>query len=88
MHFVIKWIFFLLWMHFIILMELSFPHSCATKLESWLVRVGDSFIQGHQDPGGSLPLAQDFLHLHLQLLKDTKVRRSYFLLRDFISQKK
>ncbi|KAF2360881.1 Immunoglobulin I-set [Trinorchestia longiramus] len=43
-------------------------------LESWLLRVGDGFMQGHQDPGGSLRLAQDFLHLHLQLISDTKAK--------------
>ncbi|XP_063883939.1 titin-like isoform X4 [Scylla paramamosain] len=39
-------------------------------IESWLVRIGDAFLQGHQDPGGSLSLAKDFLHLHQTLNRD------------------
>ncbi|KAG0730306.1 Muscle M-line assembly protein unc-89 [Chionoecetes opilio] len=44
-------------------------------IESWLVRIGDAFLQGHQDPGGSLSLARDFLHLHQTLNRDVTEKK-------------
>ncbi|XP_037781353.1 LOW QUALITY PROTEIN: titin-like [Penaeus monodon] len=44
-------------------------------IESWLVRIGDAFLQGHQDPGGSLSLARDFLHLHQTLNNDVMEKK-------------
>lgn len=48
------------------------------QIESWLVRIGDAFLQGHQDPGGSLSLARDFLHLHQTLNNDVMVSYGNF----------
>ncbi|XP_042205940.1 titin-like isoform X2 [Homarus americanus] len=45
-------------------------------IESWLVRIGDAFLQGHQDPGGSLSLAKDFLHLHQTLNHDVMEKKN------------
>nr|XP_053632755.1 LOW QUALITY PROTEIN: titin-like [Cherax quadricarinatus] len=45
-------------------------------IESWLVRIGDAFLQGHQDPGGSLSLAKDFLHLHQTLSHDVMEKKN------------
>nr|XP_027227569.1 titin-like isoform X2 [Penaeus vannamei] len=45
------------------------------SIESWLVRIGDAFLQGHQDPGGSLSLARDFLHLHQTLNNDVMEKK-------------
>ncbi|CAL4066271.1 unnamed protein product, partial [Meganyctiphanes norvegica] len=45
------------------------------SIESWLSRIGDAFLQGHQDPGGSLSLAKDFLHLHLTLNNDVMEKK-------------
>ncbi|KAK3875075.1 hypothetical protein Pcinc_020036 [Petrolisthes cinctipes] len=45
-------------------------------IESWLVRIGDAFIHGHQDPGGSLSLARDFLHLHQTLSNDVMEKKA------------
>lgn len=43
------------------------------QLYSWLVGIGEAFIQGHQDMGSVLAMAQDFLELHQQLLNDLQV---------------
>ncbi|XP_063235498.1 titin isoform X2 [Bacillus rossius redtenbacheri] len=40
------------------------------ELYSWLVSIAEAFLQGHQDMGSNLPMAQDFLDLHQQLLSD------------------
>ncbi|XP_066957162.1 uncharacterized protein [Macrobrachium rosenbergii] len=45
-------------------------------IDSWLVRIGDAFLQGHQDPGGSLSLAKDFLHLHQTLNHDVMEKKA------------
>ncbi|XP_068215232.1 uncharacterized protein [Palaemon carinicauda] len=45
-------------------------------IDSWLVRIGDAFLQGHQDPGGSLSLARDFLHLHQTLNHDVMEKKA------------
>jgi hypothetical protein len=48
--------------------------NCMTlQLYSWLVGVGEAFVQGHQDMGSVLAMAQDFLELHRKLLHDLKV---------------
>ncbi|XP_042876868.1 titin-like isoform X4 [Penaeus japonicus] len=56
-------------------------------IESWLVRIGDAFLQGHQDPGGSLSLARDFLHLHQTLNNDVmEKKREIDSLETFLSK--
>lgn len=40
---------------------------------NWLVTIAEAFLQGHQDMGGDLPMAEDFLDLHNQLLNDLQV---------------
>ena len=43
------------------------------QIYSWLVSIAEAFIQGHQDMGSVLAMAQDFLRLHQQMLKDVLV---------------
>lgn len=48
------------------------------ELYTWLVTIAEAFLQGHQDMGTDLIMAQDFLNLHNQLLKDLQVRAPSF----------
>lgn len=43
------------------------------EIYSWLVKIAEAFLQGHQDMGSDLPMAKDFLNLHNQLLNDLQV---------------
>lgn len=40
----------------------------------WLVTIAEAFLQGHQDMGGDLRLAEDFLELHNHLQNDLQVQ--------------
>ncbi|XP_015607040.1 titin isoform X3 [Cephus cinctus] len=40
------------------------------QLYSWLVGIAEAFLQGHQEMGSVLPMAQDFHQLHYKLLSD------------------
>lgn len=44
-----------------------------SELQSWLIGIAEAFLQGHQDMGSDMKLAQDFLDLHTQLLRDVQV---------------
>ncbi|KAF4518527.1 hypothetical protein B566_EDAN004271 [Ephemera danica] len=46
------------------------------ELYSWLVGIGEAFVQGHQDMGSVLAMAQDFLELHKKLMHDLKLKIS------------
>lgn len=50
------------------------------EIYSWLVKIAEAFLQGHQDMGSDLPMAKDFLDLHNQLLNDLQVNETLFLL--------
>lgn len=46
-------------------------HECKYKgLCKWLECIVEAFLRGHQDMGSDLKMAEDFLRLHCQLLKD------------------
>ncbi|XP_049784509.1 titin isoform X1 [Schistocerca cancellata] len=42
------------------------------EIFSWIVQIAEAFLQGHQDMGSVLAMAQDFLQLHQQLLGDVQ----------------
>lgn len=44
-----------------------------SELYNWLTGIGEAFLQSHQDMGGDLLMAKDFLDLHHQLLNDLQV---------------
>lgn len=44
-----------------------------SELQSWLIGIAEAFLQGHQDMGSDIKLAQDFIDLHTQLLRDVQV---------------
>lgn len=43
------------------------------ELHTWLIDIAEAFLQSHQDMGSDVVLAQDFLDLHTQLLRDIQV---------------
>ncbi|XP_043502049.1 muscle M-line assembly protein unc-89 isoform X6 [Polistes fuscatus] len=46
------------------------------ELHVWLSNIADAFLQGHQDMGSDLPMANDFYKLHSQLLDDLEKRNN------------
>lgn len=45
-----------------------------SELYSWLTGIAEAFLQGHQDMGSDLIMANDFLELHKQLLVDLQTK--------------
>lgn len=43
-------------------------------LRNWLASIPEAFLQGHQDMGSDVPMAEDFCRLHRQLLNDLEQR--------------
>ena len=44
------------------------------ELRKWLMSIPEAFLQGHQDMGSDVPMAEDFCRLHRQLLNDLERR--------------
>lgn len=44
------------------------------ELRKWLMSIPEAFLQGHQDMGSDVPMAEDFCRLHRQLLDDLERR--------------
>lgn len=44
------------------------------ELRKWLMSIPEAFLQGHQDMGSDVPMAEDFCRLHRQLLNDLEHR--------------
>ncbi|XP_054013283.1 titin isoform X3 [Hylaeus anthracinus] len=44
------------------------------ELRKWLSSIPEAFLQGHQDMGSDVPMAEDFCRLHRQLLNDLERR--------------
>ncbi|XP_050302710.1 titin-like isoform X2 [Anthonomus grandis grandis] len=44
------------------------------EIYNWLVTIAEAFLQGHQDTGGDLRLAEDFLQLHNELQVDLQTK--------------
>ncbi|XP_043525685.1 uncharacterized protein LOC122536948 isoform X5 [Frieseomelitta varia] len=44
------------------------------ELRKWLMSIPEAFLQGHQDMGSDVPMADDFCRLHRQLLDDLERR--------------
>ena len=44
------------------------------ELRKWLSSIPEAFLQGHQDMGSDVPMAEDFCRLHRQLLNDLELR--------------
>lgn len=44
------------------------------ELRKWLMSIPEAFLQGHQDMGSDVPMAEDFCRLHRQLLTDLDQR--------------
>ncbi|XP_066257895.1 uncharacterized protein [Euwallacea similis] len=44
------------------------------EVYNWLVTIAEAFLQGHQDMGGDLKMAEDFLQLHYHLQSDLQTK--------------
>lgn len=44
------------------------------ELRKWLMSIPEAFLQGHQDMGSDVTMAEDFCRLHRQLLTDLEQR--------------
>lgn len=44
------------------------------EISQWLVSIAEAFLQGHQDMGGDVRLAEDFMQLHHHLQTDLQVK--------------
>lgn len=45
------------------------------EISQWLVSIAEAFLQGHQDMGGDVRLAEDFMQLHHHLQSDLQVKQ-------------